>query len=317
MIKENKIKKYVVVIICLLGMLILSGKTENVFANDKKSKDMENSLLSFYIKDVSNVESIRYIPLDKKIIGNKRITDKSNVVDIGFGEYYIKAKDEKKELQEPSYSSWYEAPKGGMQFREKLSIEYQVNKDYNNKNLRILKKVVEEKKKWIYEKLENASKEKYKPGCKVSILGKEYPLKIKYFKQSVSNIYIDDGILVVELSRRNKKNYQEKIESLLDDVYMKIAEKEVPMAMEIVTRIVGIKPNKYRIRKIKSAWGTCSANKNITINSYLMKYDRNAIQYVVLHEICHLKYMNHSEEFWNMVEKYMKNYKEVRKKLKE
>ena len=88
MIKENKIKKYVVVIICLLGMLILSGKTENVFANDKKSKDMENSLLSFYIKDVSNVESIRYIPLDKKIIGNKRITDKSNVVDIGFGEYY-------------------------------------------------------------------------------------------------------------------------------------------------------------------------------------------------------------------------------------
>ena len=134
MIKENKIKKYVVVIICLLGMLILSGKTENVFANDKKSKDMENSLLSFYIKDVSNVESIRYIPLDKKIIGNKRITDKSNVVDIGFGEYYIKAKDEKKELQEPSYSSWYEAPKGGMQFREKLSIEYQVNKDYNKKN---------------------------------------------------------------------------------------------------------------------------------------------------------------------------------------
>ena len=130
MIKENKIKKYVVVIICLLGMLILSGKTENVFANDKKSKDMENSLLSFYIKDVSNVESIKYIPLDKKIIGNKRITDKSNVVDIGFGEYYIKAKDEKKELQEPSYSSWYEAPKGGMQFREKLSIEYQVNKDY-------------------------------------------------------------------------------------------------------------------------------------------------------------------------------------------
>ena len=144
MIKENKIKKYVVVIICLLGMLILSGKTENVFANDKKSKDMENSLLSFYIKDVSNVEIIRYIPLDKKIIGNKRITDKSNVVDIGFGEYYIKVKDEKKELQEPSYSSWYEAPKGGMQFREKLSIEYQVNKDYNNKNLRILKKVVEE-----------------------------------------------------------------------------------------------------------------------------------------------------------------------------
>ena len=142
MMIEKKIKKYVVVIICVLSMITLGKKTENIFASDKKSKDMENILLSFYIKNVSNVESIKYIPLDKKIIGNKRITDKSNVVDIGFGEYYIKAKDEKKELQEPSYSSWYEAPKGGMQFREKLSIEYQVNKDYNNKNLRILKKLL-------------------------------------------------------------------------------------------------------------------------------------------------------------------------------
>ena len=77
-------------------MLILSGKTENVFANDKKSKDMENSLLSFYIKDVSNVESIKYIPLDKKIIGNKRITDKSNVEDIGLENIILKLKMKKR-----------------------------------------------------------------------------------------------------------------------------------------------------------------------------------------------------------------------------
>ena len=142
MMIEKKIKKYVVVIICVLSMITLGKKTENIFASDKKSKDMENTLLSFYIKNVSNVESIKYIPLDKKIIGNKRITDKSNVVDIGFGEYYIKVKDEKKELQEPVYSSWYESQRGGMQVREKLSIEYQLNKDYNNKNLRILKKLL-------------------------------------------------------------------------------------------------------------------------------------------------------------------------------
>ena len=194
MIKENKIKKYVVVIICLLGMLILSGKTENVFANDKKSKDMENSLLSFYIKDVSNVESIRYIPLDKKIIGNKRITDKSNVVDIGFGEYYIKVKDEKKELQEPSYSSWYEAPKGGMQFREKLSIEYQVNKDYNNKNLRILKKVVEQNIHPKNKVLISASqyvnvKNGYKKNIKACIFYQSYSIQL-YEK----DLFFDDKI---------------------------------------------------------------------------------------------------------------------------
>lgn len=180
-----------------------------------------------------------------------------------------------------------------------------------------IKKAVEEKKKWIYEKLENFSKQEYTQGSKVLLLGKEYLLKIKFMKQDISNIYVENGYMVAEIPKKYKKEYARKIEELLDDVYIKVAEKEVDMAMQIVTRIVGIKPNKYRIKKLKTAWGTCTSNKNITINSSLMKYDRTVIQYVVLHEICHLKYMNHSKEFWNMVEQYMKNYKEIRRKLKE
>lgn len=191
--KEKKIKKCVVVIICLLVMITLGKKTENIFANDKKSNDMKNTLLSFYIKDVSNVESIQYIPLDKKI-GNKRIMDKSNVVDIGFGEYYIKVKDEKKELQEPVYSSWYESPKGGMQFREKLSIEYQVNKEYNNKNLRILKKVVEKnihpKNKVLISDSQYVNvKNGYKKNIKACIFYQSYSIQL-YEK----DLFFDDKI---------------------------------------------------------------------------------------------------------------------------
>ena len=194
MVIEKKVKKYVVVIICVLSMITLGKKTENVFANDKKSKDMENFLLHSYLKDASNIESIKYIPLDKKIIRNKRITDKSNVVDIGFGEYYIKVKDEKKELQEPVYSSWYEAPKGGMQFREKLSIEYQVNKDYNNKNLRILKKVVEEnihpKNKVLISDSQYVNvKNGYKKNIKAYIFYQSYSIQL-YEK----DLFFDDKI---------------------------------------------------------------------------------------------------------------------------
>ena len=194
MVIEKKIKKYVVVIICVLSMITLGKKTENVFANDKKSKDMENFLLHSYLKDASNIESIQYIPLDKKIIRNKRITDKSNVVDIGFGEYYIKVKDEKKELQEPVYSSWYEAPKGGMQFREKLSIEYQVNKDYNNKNRRILRKVVEENIHPKNKVLISASqyvnvKNGYKKNIKACIFYQSYSIQL-YEK----DLFFDDKI---------------------------------------------------------------------------------------------------------------------------
>lgn len=75
-------------------------------------------------------------------------------------------------------------------------------------------------------------------------------------------------------------------------------------------------PNKIRIRNIKYAWGSCSSNKNITINLKLVDKTEEEIRYVILHELCHLKYMNHSNRFWNLVEKYMPNYKEIRKKLK-
>ena len=86
--------------------------------------------------------------------------------------------------------------------------------------------------------------------------------------------------------------------------------------MEKMRKLVGLAPEEYRIKKTKSIWGSCSSNKKITINQNLMMYSRKAIDYVVLHEICHLKYMNHSKKFWAMVEKYMPDYKEAEKELK-
>ena len=75
-------------------------------------------------------------------------------------------------------------------------------------------------------------------------------------------------------------------------------------------------PNKVRIRDIKYAWGSCSTNKNITINKQLAIKEEDVIKYVVLHEMCHLKYMNHSKDFWNLVEHYMPDYKLAKKELK-
>ena len=80
---------------------------------------------------------------------------------------------------------------------------------------------------------------------------------------------------------------------------------------------LGVHPNKVKLKDIKYAWGSCSSKKNISINLQLAKKDEMEIRYVVLHEICHLKYMNHSEDFWNLVERYMPNYKIYRKRLKQ
>ncbi len=90
----------------------------------------------------------------------------------------------------------------------------------------------------------------------------------------------------------------------------------VKNSIEKYSKLLNIKPNKVKIKDIKYAWGSCSIKKNITINQKLAAKDAKTIEYVVLHEMCHIKQMNHSKKFWSLVEKYMPDYKEYKKMLR-
>lgn len=158
--------------------------------------------------------------------------------------------------------------------------------------------------------------------------------EIKYSK--IKNIYIQikDGKVIVKAPRRVSKKEIEKILEQKLEWIQKTIEKETrkqekkPLYRkeefkEIVEKYVnelvkqtGLVPNKITIKQIKYAWGSCSSKKNITINLELIKYSEQAIRYVILHELCHIKYMNHSKDFWNLVEKYMPDYKQVKKEFK-
>ncbi len=72
-----------------------------------------------------------------------------------------------------------------------------------------------------------------------------------------------------------------------------------------------------KIRKMKSRWGVCNIkNKNITLNLELSKYDIKYLDYVIIHELSHFIYPNHSHNFWQLVSKYCKNYKKIRQEMK-
>ena len=73
---------------------------------------------------------------------------------------------------------------------------------------------------------------------------------------------------------------------------------------------------KLKIRKMKTRWGVCNKNNSITLNSELIKYGYEQIDYVIIHELSHFIHFDHSKDFWNLVSKYCKNYKEIRKSLK-
>ena len=75
---------------------------------------------------------------------------------------------------------------------------------------------------------------------------------------------------------------------------------------------------KLKIRSMKTRWGVCNKRDNsVTLNSKLIKYSLDEIDYVIIHELSHFVHFDHSRDFWNTVEKYMPNYKRSVKVLKE
>ena len=75
---------------------------------------------------------------------------------------------------------------------------------------------------------------------------------------------------------------------------------------------------KLKIRKMKTRWGVCNKKSmSITLNTELIHKDVSLIDYVIIHELCHFKYMDHSKLFWNEVKKYYPYYKLARERLKQ
>lgn len=79
----------------------------------------------------------------------------------------------------------------------------------------------------------------------------------------------------------------------------------------------GLCYNGIRLTDAKTKWGSCSSEKLIRLEWRLMFLPERLIDYVIIHELCHTKYMDHSVRFWNEVEKYVPDHKKRRKELKE
>lgn len=149
----------------------------------------------------------------------------------------------------------------------------------------------------------------------VPVLGTDYKVKIIYKNIKFAELNVEDKIIKISLPSKYKKTNNEKILDIArDKMYEQIAKVEVERAMEKTRILMGFAPEDYEIRKMSNDFGRCENNK-ITINPEIVKYDRDVIDYIVLHEYCHLKYKNHCKSFINMLEKYEPNFKEYEKML--
>ena len=79
---------------------------------------------------------------------------------------------------------------------------------------------------------------------------------------------------------------------------------------------MGLDYSEIKYRKMKSRWGSCSSKRVLTFNTELIKINKELIDYVIVHELAHIKHMNHSKQFHALVEKYLPDSKYLRKELK-
>lgn len=90
----------------------------------------------------------------------------------------------------------------------------------------------------------------------------------------------------------------------------------IPERVKHLAEKYGFVTGKISIRTQKTRWGSCARNGNLSFNSKLMMFDPSIIDYVIIHELCHLREMNHSQKFWDEVAAIIPEYKKIKSKLK-
>ena len=142
----------------------------------------------------------------------------------------------------------------------------------------------------------------------VPVLGIDYRVKIVYKNIKITELDVENKTIKISLPNKYKKVANKEIlDMAIEKMYEQIANVEIERAMEKTRIMLGFAPEEYEIAKIDTL-GICK-DKKITINPDVVKYGRKVIDYVVLHQYCHLKYKTHSKGFYNMIEKYQPDYK--------
>lgn len=193
-----------------------------------------------------------------------------------------------------------------MQISRGSNLEVILPKGYSERDA---EKFLYNKKEWISKHINNFKSENdnfFYFGNELKVI-QYFDLFIKKHKYTL----IDN-----ELIFKSPSGSKATIKALYN-TWIKIkAKKYLPERTLELSRKYNFFPKRITIRGQKTRWGSCSSKGGISFNYLLMKFSPDLIDYVIIHELCHLREMNHGENFWKEVESILPNYKELRRQLK-
>ena len=127
--------------------------------------------------------------------------------------------------------------------------------------------------------------------------------------------WIEKHIEIFRMEEKERAEVRHLSDIEIDELADRACE-VISKRVEYYAPIVGVDYGKITIRNQKTRWGSCSSKGNLNFNVSLMRAPLEVLDYVVVHELCHRIYLNHSKDFWNEVARVIPEYKEHEKWLK-
>ena len=181
------------------------------------------------------------------------------------------------------------------------------------------------KKTWLEKNLKVIENQKLKSPTPEFTEGSLFPFfgELKYFsfadtKLKKITFTTEDGFLVCHrpLAMANSTEAKARLKMKLKEYYKSIALPYLQKRAQELARIMDLYPADVKIQTARTRWGSCTSQKNILLNWKLIVFPKVLIDYVIIHELCHLQHMNHSGKFWQLVEWHCPNYKEIESEIK-
>lgn len=209
--------------------------------------------------------------------------------------------------------------------RVSMSIEGMRVSKPNRVKLNEVENFLKAKANWIkklYIKFQSIkvdkNERKWQSGEIMQYMGSSYNISVLKYDGLKKTIVEFTGTQFVVYVNKILSDEQKKIsiENQFKKWFIRMTKETIEERLEFYCNKVGLSYNQVRIKEQKTRWGSCSKNGNLNFNWKLIMAPQWVMDYVVLHEICHLRYLNHSKEFWNLVGVYMPEYKKAQQWLK-
>ncbi|MDF2614703.1 MAG: family metallopeptidase [Clostridia bacterium] len=142
---------------------------------------------------------------------------------------------------------------------------------------------------------------------KILYLGEYINILIKPCVYYKTQVILANGQLIVEPAVGST---DKDVGQLIENFYKKEAKEILTVMTQQYASLLRVKYNKITVRKQKTRWGSCSSKGNLSYNIKILCASREMIEYIVLHEVMHLKYFNHGKDFWKSIAEIMPDYKE-------